>query len=339
MSIDSIKRTKPTTEKKLYKFSELLISEPLLHLRFEHLLLNNCYPKIEIDQAILHYLKHIPEWLEYIAHLPYSSYHFSTALEQWIAVYHDKPLLLSDRLKAVCDNPRTLEFKSTREALYGFLSRLHKLFQYPVVRRALKRDKYNADENYRGYCKYVDDLFSLYARLVVVRVDFGYTKDCSQDVRFEDARQHLDNLLNNLRHNKTFNHLKGYIIKTEYGLEKKIHFHTLWFFNGHKRLGSSDVQLAQDIGEYWKNVTGDFGTYWNCNADKDYYCYNGIGLVKAKDRQKRDYLYLPIRYLCKKETQVIKPRNASQAKTLMRMDLRNHNPNLGRPRSMYTNAA
>jgi hypothetical protein len=83
---------------------------------------------------------------------------------------------------------------------------------------------------------------------VVLRLDLSYQKHIAESKTFEDLRNHLDKMRNNARHNDTiFKGLDGYIFKVEFGLDKKIHAHVFLFFDGNKRLGSSDVFHAEGV--------------------------------------------------------------------------------------------
>jgi hypothetical protein len=330
------------TEQDINNFSALLRNPEVLK-GFEYLLLAGVIPSARHNK-LLNYLTQIPRWLARITALPYRQYQFGTVLEQWLLAYQKYPLVLDYRLEQTCTNPSASSFPVMNRLLYCFLMALHRLLLSTQHRKRLYFNQREASENYKSCCAYVDGLFACCTRLVVIRLDFDYNQTFASSVTFEQAQAHLKQLLNNTRHNnKLFNELKGYIAKVEYGLDKQIHIHTLFFFNGHKRKGSSDVYLAEGIGEYWKNnVTQGTGEYWNCNENKSRYRYVGIGLIdisdttkrKQKNLFKRKNLLRVVQYFCKKDTQMIKPRHSPQAKTLFRGDLRKHNPKLGRPRSL-----
>lgn len=144
-------------------------------------------------------------------------------------------------------------------------------------------------------------LFSIWSKLVVIRLDLGYESHLNANI--EDVQRDFKKFYTNARHNRIFNHLGGYILKIEYGIKKKLHLYLILFFNGNKREGRSDVHLARQIGEYWVNViTQGQGWYWNCNDEKEKkYRWVGIGLVKAKEMDKRKNLLRAVEYLCKKK--------------------------------------
>jgi hypothetical protein len=202
----------------------------------------------------------------------------------------------------------------------------------PKYRYRMTDARREEEQNLQSLKAYVDDLFLRWSRLVVIRIDLSYRQELC--MTYEQLKADLATFYSNRRHNALFDNECGFIMKIEYGLEKQLHVHTFFFFDGHKCRGDADVYLAQSIGEYWQNIiTHGNGIYWNCNSNKCDYRYNGIGLVKYSDHDdKRKNLNIAMKYLCKKQEQVIKPLSFPRAKMLFKGDLRNHNPNLGRPR-------
>jgi hypothetical protein len=117
----------------------------------------------------------------------------------------------------------------------------------------------------------------------------------------EDAQRDLNHIFNNMRGNKLFAALVGYIWKLEYGEEKGIHIHFIFFFDGSKV--HKDAYLAKLIGEYWRKriVKYDRGIYHNCNMNKNFYKRCGIGMVSHDDLVKRAHLLDAVKYLTKKD--------------------------------------
>lgn len=316
-------------EPDINEFSTLLC-DPMTFQQLQHLLFAGVY-----STGLLDYLSRIPKWLTLITALPYQQYQFGTVLEQWLIAYQRYPLALDYRLAQTCTAPREHLYPEVNGLLGIFLIELRQLLLSPSHKNRLWRNDHESNANYQSYCAYVNDLFECYSRLVVLRLDLSYQQTHVSPVTFEQTKADVQQLFKNTRHNHLFNGLEGYIGKIEYGLEKQMHIHSVWFFNAHQRRGNSHVYLAQCIGEYWCNtITHGAGTYWNCNDNRGDYRHNGIGLIEARDADKRhNLLSYVVKYLCKKDSQEIKPRNQPQAKTLFRGDLRNRNPNLGRPRN------
>lgn len=187
------------------------------------------------------------------------------------------------------------------------------------------------------YERYINALFERNDRLIIIRIDLGYCKTEAVITGIEQALTDIDHLLANRRWNALFDHLQGYIIKTEYGLEKGIHFHALLFFNGSERNGSSHIHLAFQIGEYWKNIiTKGRGIYWNSNAqiaDFERLGRCGIGLISWSDQRLRQHLLdYVLDYLCK-EDQYFRPKQGISCKLLRRGQMPVvRQTKLGRPR-------
>jgi hypothetical protein len=162
---------------------------------------------------------------------------------------------------------------------------------------------------------YINKLFDRHARLLVIRIDFGYRKedireygDFERAIRLEDdiqakylqAQADRVHLFNNMRSNELFTHLLGYAWRLEYGSLKGFHYHTFFFFDGSK--SREDVTIAKSIGEYWVNViTKGRGLYFNCNANKEKYKYLGIGTINDFDTKLRQGLEKAARYLTKQD--------------------------------------
>lgn len=318
-------------EKLLTNLCRSLVSHRTGFVRIQWLLLTNTYkPHPELTQLLSH-LQHLPELMALAHQLPRHKYRFSETIEVLLACCDQYPLPRNvAAFTHVCQYPEGLDYPEFHGYICIFLIELRNrllssAYQYEVVDYE-REAKNNAIECQR----YVDRLFNQWSSLVVIRIDLSYRKDIT--VEFETLEADLTRLHTNRRHNELFAHLSGYITKIEYGIEKQLHVHALWFFNGHQRQGRSDSYIAQAIGEYWVDViTAGRGVYWNCNDNKHRYLHLGIGLVKARDSDKRLNLLRAIDYLCKKGTQVIKPHDYPKTKLLRKGQLTD-NPNLGRPR-------
>jgi hypothetical protein len=184
---------------------------------------------------------------------------------------------------------------------------------------------------------YVDALFENTDRLIVLRVDLAYGKDYTCFSSLADTLNDLDHLTSNMANNAIFNELVGYIFKVEYGIEKGMHVHAIFFFNGSKRLGTSHIYHAQQIGEYWVQViTRGKGAYWNCNDQIENFIRLGrcgLGLIHWSDNDLRaNLLDIVVHYVCK-ERQMVKSKIEPNRKMLRKMILpKLPSVKLGRPR-------
>ncbi len=180
----------------------------------------------------------------------------------------------------------------------------------------------DARQRHNEYCQYVDSLFEDCARLVVLRVDFFYKKQHSNDINVSDITKDLNHLLENKRCNSIFQSMKGHIAKLEHGIEKGVHWHVIFFFDGSKRNGYSHIHLAEKIGDYWvKVITKGLGDYWNVNHKANHYSNlgrRGIGVINWNDTDlRRNLNYYVVGYLCK-VSQFIRPKFGPKVRLLRR---------------------
>lgn len=163
---------------------------------------------------------------------------------------------------------------------------------------AISKDKRRKTSNE----KYVDALQEKHSKLCVLRVDLHYNKNNRNDVTLDEANKNIDRLLANRRNNAIFEDNVGYIIKTEYGEDREIHFHTFFFFDGQKV--KKDAYKADEIGDYWNSsITKGKGTYYNCNRN-DYKDNKAIGMLDYRDEEKREKLDYAMAYLAKEEQSI-----------------------------------
>ena len=152
----------------------------------------------------------------------------------------------------------------------------------PRLRRAAK--------NYRSLVALIRALFEKHRRLLIIRVDFEYTK-AYRSIPHPEVRKHANALVQYLkrirhRNRKVF---KAYVLKLEYALRRGWHFHGLIVLDGHVVHG--DVHYGKMLGEHWKNVTTKGkGGYYNCNAmPRKYGKTLGIGMVERDGLDGRRY--------------------------------------------------
>lgn len=162
----------------------------------------------------------------------------------------------------------------------------------------------SARKNAKAALDYLQALYRQHSRLCVVRLDVGYSaahRELLSGRNVDPARikRDLATCLRKLR--RSYPALVGYVWKLEFGPSKSYHVHLMAFLNGH--LVRQDVRIAQAIGEFWQDeVTHSDGSYWNCNARKEFYERTnslGIGMVEYDDEAKRRRLEYSLLYLTK----------------------------------------
>ena len=208
---------------------------------------------------------------------------------------------------------------------------------YRYLRAQTKRA---VSERYKTCCDYVDALFENNDRLNVLRIDLAYSKEHCCFFSLADILNDLDHLTANMANNAIFSGLAGYIFKVEYGVEKGVHVHAIFFFNGSERRGASHIFHAQQIGEYWVRViTKGTGIYWNCNDQvKNFESLQtrGLGPMHWSDTSLRENLLnIVVHYVCK-ERQAVKSKLQPDRKMIRKKVLpRVREVKLGRPRHLW----
>jgi len=198
------------------------------------------------------------------------------------------------------------DFAIAAEAFNQLVFDLRKVYRSKSVRDKINQRRFQVKRTYFDYVSYTNRIMDGRKRIVVIRLDLCFNKEHAHHIGLVDAYAYLDKFLAAKRYNRVLKDLDGFIVKTEYGIEKGIHFHVILFFNGHLRYGHGHVSIAKKIGEYWKTeVTGGKGEYWNCNneaAKYDRLGIRGIGLIERDDvAARKNLIKFVVTYLCKTE--------------------------------------
>jgi hypothetical protein len=143
------------------------------------------------------------------------------------------------------------------------------------------------------------------SKLLVLRLDLEYYSEwgprsgfTGQEISFEEATKHRDRFLEYLRKGPFSEHLKAYIWKLEYGLEKGYHFHWAIFLDGQKV--REDITIGDLMGEHWKSaVTDGKGMFFNVNRKKGDFTEPGIGMLARGDDTMWKAAGKALRYLTK----------------------------------------
>nr|WP_315240779.1 inovirus-type Gp2 protein [uncultured Albidiferax sp.] len=205
----------------------------------------------------------------------------------------------------------------------------------PDFKKRLKDRVANSRRNFNSAKKYIDALFSKHARLLVLRVDFGYRKDPllgPSKITLDQAKGDLRHFFNNKRGKTFLSAIKGYMWKLEYGEAKGYHYHLIIIYDGSEHC--KDVYLATQICKYWdENITKGQGTSHNCNLNKGQYRFPGIGQIHHTQDTIRENLLYVAAYLTKSE-QYIRVKGDQKLKVFQRgMMPRKTLGKSGRPRT------
>ena len=181
---------------------------------------------------------------------------------------------------------------------------------------------------------YLDALFENTARLQVIRLDLGYTKEASQDVTLETFKRDVKHMMNNARYKPSlFADKVGYTVRFEEGKQRGLHGHMVVYMDGHQC--KNGAYYADQMGQYWAGpITQGRGTYHNCNRNEGRYANCGIGMIDHTDTEKRQHLteqVLP--YLTKADQAITKPDGAKRQRTFIRGLMPKPKSKAGRPRN------
>lgn len=217
--------------------------------------------------------------------------------------------------------------RDLNSALYAFLREL----KSKAHRKRLNDLKRVESRNQRSIATYVNSLFDQHAKLLVIRFDISYRKayydQLTLDLVTEDRNCYLRRVQNK------YPALLGYIWKLEFGVDRRFHTHITFIFNGavHQR----DISLGIALGEVWKDMSDNNGSYFNCQVRREEYQRwgtDGIGMVHYSDTVKRLKLINALSYLTKLDTQILAILPAGR-RTFGRMEISRTPSRRGRPRS------
>lgn len=175
----------------------------------------------------------------------------------------------------------------------------------PMFKRRVSDRLYQIKKNAKRLEAYCHSLLEQYARLLVIRIDFGYRTDNQPLIDIDMVYQHLDKM-NKIRYtNSHFTHLVGMAWCLEQGGKSKgYHIHAVYFFKGYEH--QRDWYMAKEIGELWVAETNGLGTYHSCNTDDEKEKYKlrgelGIGMIHRNDSVACKNLIKAVGYLAKPE--------------------------------------
>ena len=154
-------------------------------------------------------------------------------------------------------------------------------------------------KNGKSLRTYVNGLFSVYARLLVIRVDLAYMSEHQESVTVELALKHKNDLINNRLKTSVRHSWVGYACRLEFAKSTGYHFHLVVFLNGAKY--KNDVHHAQLIIKEWSDITGGMGRGFNCNLNAKSYRFCGVGVVNHHDDEKKENLDKALAYLTKQD--------------------------------------
>lgn len=219
-------------------------------------------------------------------------------------------------LQVLVDNPlpygttrelyRPLPLKMRQTYLEPFLGMathlraLRQVYASAEHKKRVRAFENRAKKNCQSLTEYVQGLFKLHQKLLVLRIDLHYGQAFPKKDSADQLLDWFSRMLNNRRTNKIFQGMVGHAAKLEYAPVTGFHLHCMFFYNG--SLHRHDGLLGQRLGEYWRNViTDQQGRYFNCSAIKNTYKDVGIGLLHYSQCADHVGLQKAIDYMTKSE--------------------------------------
>ncbi len=201
-------------------------------------------------------------------------------------------------------------------------------------KRKLASKERASRRNLKEYIQYFRALMNTYSKLLVLRVDFSYSKEYSHQITFEEVQADLKRFFDRFRARKgIFKDGVGYVRKIEHAEDKGIHTHCIFFLNG-ADVGDA-IGWARKYGDAWQDsLPAGKGVYFSCNAKQRQYKYLGIGRIDHTNFEKRlNFQYYCLAYLVKNE-QCLMSKKLKRGRTLARGKTPSvgSGPRLGRPR-------
>lgn len=189
-------------------------------------------------------------------------------------------------------------------------------------------------KNAKGLDDFIDSLFVLHSRMLVIRLDVGYLLDYLQSQNFviglDRVKRDFSAFLRGLRRGRLKESVCGYVWKLEFGPTKQYHYHLMIFLDGARH--QEDVRLCEEIGEVWsKEITNGEGCYFNCNRQKERYSRRGIGMISWNDTELIENLKWAGRYLVKKDL-LIRPNLNDKERMFGKSSVSSEAKGAGRPR-------
>lgn len=225
-----------------------------------------------IRHSLSKYMSQMPVFLRILN----TDFEFSESIEIFkeCAIRMD---LMHENFKMGLNFPSCIENKTVADRFNDFIQFIRLESNNPIYEKRRRYREYNAIRNYRSACRYLDNLFQRYSRLVVIRIDLGYLHEYAKKFDFIAADRDIEKLLNNRRYNKLISNWAGYMCKMEIGVAKGVHFHLIVFLEGSKF--KDDVGWGNKIGGYWNRITSGNGVFHNCNRTKVNYKSIGVGII------------------------------------------------------------
>ena len=174
-----------------------------------------------------------------------------------------------------------------------------------------------------------------FSKLLVIRIDFAIYREFK--ITLVLLKTYLKIFIKKLHApNDKVPPIVGFIWKLEYGIQKGYHYHFIFFMDGN--LYKQDTYFAKQLGELWKSITQNKGSYHSCNHDKAFYQKLAISMLVHNDLEKIDTLYEVVVKYITKTSQFIIEKNQVKQRTFGYSTRKLEKSNAGRPRKIVLGA-
>ncbi|WP_180165059.1 inovirus-type Gp2 protein [Acinetobacter sp. YH12049] len=233
---------------------------------------------------------------------------------------HNEPIAMS-----------TTHYKLKAQILNGFYQLLFKALSTDAdYKKAVQLRKEKSLNQNKKAKQLINKLISKFSKLLVIRIDFSIYRKF--EITLELMKTYLSIFLKKLHTpNDKVPPIVGYIWKLEYGIQKGYHYHFIFFMDGN--LYKQDTYFADLLGDLWRKITQDKGTYHSCNHNKAAYKKLAIGMLVHNDQEKVDILFSVVDYITKVDQFIIE-KTLSNYRTFGYSTRKYEKRKAGRPRQI-----
>ncbi|AWH87904.1 YagK/YfjJ domain-containing protein [Limnobaculum parvum] len=137
-----------------------------------------------------------------------------------------------------------------------------------------------------------------YSKLLAFRMDFSYLKDSPLFLQRTNDYSLCD-MWRLAEMAMEFNDVIGYAWVMEYTSQHGIHFHAVFYLNGHRH--QNYFPTAQGITHHWQDITRNQGVVYDCSRNTAGYSRQGQGRLNYTNRESSEALLYAISYLAKED--------------------------------------
>lgn len=239
-----------------------------------------------------------------------------------------------------------LHIESRARAINQFCQSIREQMNLPEVKYAIQSRIRQCDSNLKSCRELIEGCFEYFGKVTILRIDFGFkipekivnslyhANDLKHEFHSSDKlellKRHINQLLNNCRHNSELNKIEAHIIKFEHGIKKGYHAHALFVLNANEY--QNDGFYAHLITKYWEQITNGTGCTYNCHMAKNKYKRLCIGKINHTEIDKRIALDQCLQYFCKQSQAFMFRPLKTKYRSIQISSIPRRRSNAGRPR-------